>query len=413
MTMLTDIIILVVLVIFSGLSSALESAIFSLNRYQVTVMYEKQVRGASNLKKLLDRPHRLLITLLLFNNVINIGASAFAALFFSKIFQSNIVGITTGIMTFSILIFGEITPKSIALKYNKSLALSFASTIKILQFITFPVIWILGLLVDFIHKVFRLEGKKVSLTEDELKHIVTLSEKEGAIKSTEKKLIHKVFKFDDMIISDIMIPRTKIVFGHSKMKIRDLLRIAQKTGHSRFPIYEKNRDNIVGLVYLKDALRSFGRKTLELPIKTIMKKPTFIPETKKLYSTLNLFQKGKGHLAVVVDEYGGVTGIVTLEDILEEIVGEIIDEADKERPKIMRLNKGTYRISGDADIEDVIRELRIKVKDTMEFDTFGGYILSRIGRIPKKGEKFRVDKMNLTIEEVFRNRIASVKVVKK
>ncbi|MBI4440126.1 HlyC/CorC family transporter [Candidatus Woesearchaeota archaeon] len=413
MAILADIIILAALVVMSAFASASESALFSLNRYQVDILYEKGSRGTKNLKKILSDPHKLLITLLLFNNLVNISASAYATIFFARLFESNVIGITTGIMTFFILVFGEITPKTIALKYNKSLSLSFAGIIRVMQIIFYPLISVLGLFVDVVHKVLGLRKSSSALSEEELKSIVAISEREGSINPSEMKLINSVFRFDNMVISDVMTPRTKIVYGNSKMALMDIVRLSKETGHSRFPIYERDRDNVIGIAYLKDMLSYIEKGKLSLPVAKVMKKATIVPETKKLSTTLKLFQKRRVHMAIVVDEYGGVVGLATMEDILEEIVGEIVDEAEKAGPKVVRLNADTFRVLGDTDIAKVNKKLNLRIEPSPDYDTLGGFILSNVGRIPKKGEELKIKNLLITIEEVSRNRIESVRVVKK
>ncbi len=413
MSLFIDILILVILVALSALANASESALFSLGRYQSELLYEKGARGSKNLKKLLDDPHKLLITLLFFNTLIMIGASAFATTVFIRFFENNVVGITTGIMTFFILIFGEITPKSIALKYNKQLSLSVAGIIRFLQIIFYPFIAILDFILDIIHKLFRFKSSVSALSEEELKGLVAISEKEGSIKSSERRMIHSVFRFDDTTVADVMTPRTNIIFAQSQMTLQEIIQLSMESGHSRFPVYDTDKDNIVGIIHLKDILKYVQKGRLSHPVTKVMKKASIFPESKKLYSTLKIFQKGKGHMALVVDEYGGVVGLVTLEDILEEIVGEIVDESEKIKPKIVRLNKGTFRISGDADIKKVIKKLNLRIENEPDYDTFGGYLLAQLERIPHQGEEIKLKNISVTIEEVFKNRIKTVRVVKK
>lgn len=413
MALQDQIIILIILLALSAFFSGSETALVSLSRLKVRHLAEKGGRIAKILKKLKDDPQRMLTTILIGNNLVNVGAAAMATSAAIEIFESHAVGISTGVMTFLILVFGEITPKSLATQFNEPYAKFVALPIWYLSIVLYPLIKIFNWFFIFLVKIFGGTIKKPAVTEDYLKSIVAISEEEGSIKEIEKEMIHKIFEFDDINASEIMTPRTDMVLMRSKLKIKDALKIILKKPYSRIPVYEKTRDNIVGIVYLKDIMKYMETKKMNLRLSKIMKKPYFVPEAKKIDTLLKQFQKKKEHLAVVVNEHGIITGLVTIEDILEEIVGEIIDETEKRDPNIKRLKPGEWMVKGKTDVEEINEKLKMNIKEDEGYYTLGGFILNKTGKIPREHEKINYGKFTMIIEEVEEHRILRVKVVKR
>jgi CBS domain containing-hemolysin-like protein len=391
--------VLIVLLIFSGFFSSAETALFSISKAKA-IHLAKENSGANRLiKKMKDDPHRLLSTILIGNNIVNVGSSALATAITIKLVHSNAVGIATGIMTFLILIFGEIFPKSIATRNN----------IMIARLVIYPLYWLsiifhpLILFLNFIPKITGKIQRKPKVTEEELMTIVDVVEEEGEIKEEEREFIRNIFEFDDTNASEIMTPRADmfVINADEELRLNEIV----NSGFTRIPVIEEDIDHVIGILNVKDILRHQAASDGPLDARKIMREPYFVPENKKLDNLLQQFKKRKQHMAIVVDEHGGVSGLITLEDALEEIVGEIIDETDRFEPNIVMIKKNEWRVLGKTDIEEVNAVIPISIPDTREYDTFSGYILDKIGRIPNENEEIRLDNFVVIVKEVEGNRI--------
>jgi len=407
----TDIIILIILLILSGFFSGSEVALISLTKLKVRQMLNQKKAGASFVNKLKQDPQRMLATILIGNNLANVGASALATSVMIKIFENYAVGIATGIMTFLILVFGEITPKSIAAKNNELISRMVAAPIWYLSIVLAP---ILNILDKFLNRVFNILGIKTQekvITEEDIISMVKIAEQEGSIKEIEEKMIKRIFKFDDINVSEIATPRKDMIMLESKTKLKDAFKIFMKKNHTRIPVYEKNRDNVVGIAHIKDLMKNVQEKK-NINVSKIMYKPYFVPEVKKLSDLLRQFQKRKEHLAMVVDEHGSITGLVTLEDILEEIVGEIMDETDIIAPNIKKTRKNLWAVNGKTDIDEINEKLQMKLEGK-GYDTISGFILKRMGKIPKEGDEIIYNRFKIKIDELQEHRISKVIVEKR
>ncbi len=330
----TEIILLIMLVALSFFFSMSETALISVSRLRLKHLIEKKRKGAIELKKLKDDTHRLLVTILIGNNLVNTTASAIATDMAIKILRNNALGIAVGIMTFILLIFGDLIPKTIGARRSISIALKVAKPIWILSNLFYPIIRAYDLIIETVFKRIGLKkSEKPFVTEEEIRSIISLGEEEGAIKLTEKEMIESIFKFDNTEIRQVMIPKAEIISISSEATIKDFLDILNRYGYSRYPVYEKSKDNIIGVIFYKDATKEIYEGKLETPVKKIMRRPRFVFETKKIDTLMRQFQKLNEHIAIVISESGKVVGIVTLEDVLEELVGEISDEAEKIRIK--------------------------------------------------------------------------------
>ncbi|MAE42705.1 hypothetical protein CMO93_02955 [Candidatus Woesearchaeota archaeon] len=411
MVLSIDIIVLVILLVLSGFFSGAEVALISLSKHKCRHLVEKKKFGSTYVKKLKDNPQRMLATILIGNNVVNVAASAIATSLAMGIFQSYAIGIATGIMTFLILIFGEITPKSIAQQHNEFTSQLVAAPIWYLSIILAPVVNVLNTFLNALIALFGLKAKQSITSEEEIKTMIATAEEEGSIKEIEKKMIHSIFEFDDINAEEIATPKADMVAIELNSKIKDAIKLVLKKNHSRIPVYERSRDHIKGVVYAKDLMEYMNKKKENVSVTKIMKEPYFIPETKKVSNLLKHFQKRKGHMAIVVNEHGSVTGLVTLEDVLEEIVGEIMDETDKIDPSISKIGKNTWSVRGKTEIEEVNKKLKMKLKGK-DYDTLSGFILKHTGKIPKENEEIIYDKFKFRIEELSGNRISQVRVEK-
>ena len=411
MVLITDILILMVLLALSGFFSGAEVALISLSKHKCKNLVEKNKFGSKYVEKLKNDTQRMLATILIGNNVVNVAASAIATSIAINTFQNFAIGIATGIMTFLILIFGEITPKTIAEQHNEISSQLVAAPIWYLSVILAPIVQILNKFLIVFMALFGIKAKQDTTSEEEIITMVKTAEEEGTIKEIEKKMINSIFEFDDLNAEEIATPKADMVAIESKCKIKDAIKLVLKKNHSRIPVYEKSRDHIRGIIYAKDLMEYMKNKKENLSIKKIMKEPYFVPETKKVSSLLKHFQKRKEHMAIVVDEHGSVTGLVTLEDVLEEIVGEIMDETDKVDPNIRKTGKNVWSVKGKTDIEEVNEKLKMKLKGE-GYDTLSGFILKFTGKIPKVNEEITHNKFKFKIEELSGNRISQVKVEK-
>ena len=403
--------ILFFLLILSGFFSGSEVALVSLSKIKARHMAEQKLLGASYIKRLKDDPNRMLSTILIGNNIVNVAASAIMTSISIELFDSFAIGIATGIMTLLILIFGEITPKSIAAQNNQMVSQLVAPVIWHLSIVLAPVLNLLDAFLNRFIKLFGIKSKEKTITEEEIRNIVTVAEKEGSIKAIEKTLIQRVFEFDEMDVDEIITPRQDMVVVSSKSKVSDALKLMIKTSYSRLPVYDKHRDNIVGSIFIKDAIKAVQDKKSKVRVSKFASKPMFVPESKKVSSLLRQFQRRSEQMAIVVDEHGSITGLVTLEDVLEEIVGEIMDESDKIDPDIRKTGRKSWMVKGKTDIEEINGKIRMGLKED-DYDTFSGFILKHTGNIPSEGHSFEYNGFRMTIEELDKQRISTVKVEK-
>jgi putative hemolysin len=411
--MTTEIIFLIILLALSSFFSGIETAFMSVSDVKARQLFEDKKKGSKHLKNLKDNSHKLIITLLLGNNVVNIGASAIATKLALDYFGSYGAAISTGVMTFLVLIFGEICPKGIAINNSESIALFSAPIIYFLSKFFFPIVWILDKITKSITNIFSKDKNEEPLvTEEELRAIVMIGEKEGSINYHEKTMINNIFELNDTVIEDVMTPRIDIYALDGNLTISDTIDDFMKMGFSRVPIYEDDPDNVIGFVQINDIFNATYNKKTKSKLKKIKNPLLFVPETKKVDELMREFQKEKKQIAMVVDEFGGISGLVTMEDLLEEIVGEIYDEDDELETPIKKINKTDFIIQGDAEIDDVVRITKIKIHDTENFNTIGGFVLDKLGRIPKIGDELSLGNYVLKVIKMQKRRIMEIKLVK-
>jgi len=346
-----------------------------------------------------DDPHRLLSTVLIGNNIVNVGAASLATSITIHIFPNYAVGLATGIMTLLILVFGEVIPKSIATQNNILIARIAIYPIYWFSIIFYPFV----IFLNFVPKITGKIKKTPTVTEEELMTFVEVVEEEGEIKEEEKELIHNIFEFDDTNTSEIMTPRADMFVIEADEKL-DLEKIVE-SGFTRIPVIEDNIDHVIGIINIKDLFLHIVTSDDNIDVREIMTEPYFVPENKKLDKLLHQFKIRKHHMAIVVDEHGGVSGLITLEDALEEIVGEIRDESDREEPHIVQRKNKEWMVLGKTDIDEINETIGMEIPDSKDYDTFSGYVLDAIGRIPEEKEKITLNKYIITVEEMDGNRI--------
>jgi CBS domain containing-hemolysin-like protein len=390
---------LFVLIVLSGFFSSSETALFSISKARARHLAKEGGKVNNLIKRMKEDPHRLLSTILIGNNLVNIGASALATAITIELVSNNAVGIATGIMTFLILVFGEIFPKSVATRNNILVARITIVPLFWLSILFYPVI----LFLNFIPRLTGRIKHKPKVTEQELLTFVEVVEEEGEIKEEEKELIHNIFEFDDTNVSEIMSPRADMFIIEAGAEI-DLKQIVE-SGFTRIPVIEKDIDHVVGILNIKDLFLQYAKGNQSIDVRQIMQPPYFVPENKKLDSLLQAFKRRKQHMAIVVDEHGGISGLITLEDALEEIVGEITDETDKDEPTIVKVKGNEWIVPGKSDIEDVNEKIPMNIPDSKDYDTFSGFVLNTIERIPREKEEISIGKFIITVKEMDGNRI--------
>ena len=397
--MLDQLVLLIFLLIMSGFYSSSETALFSISRTKAKHLSKSDSRFDKLIYHMKQDPHRLLSTILIGNNVVNVGASAIATALTIDIFPNNAVGYATGAMTFLILVFGEVLPKSVATRNNIMVSRLVIYPIYWCSIFFFPVI----VLLNFIPKISGKIKNRPAITEEELITFVEVVEEEGEIKEEEMELIHNIFELDDTSASEIMTPRADMFVIHANEPL--VLEEILKSGYTRIPVIEEDIDHVVGIVNIKDLFLEYTSSGENMDIRKVMMKPYFVPENKKLDTLLKQFKLRKTHMAIVIDEHGGVSGLITLEDALEELVGEIVDETDKEEPLIQAVSENEWLILGKTEIDEVNTVLLMDIPDSETYDTFSGYILNVLDRIPNEKEELTVGNFQVVVEEKEGNRI--------
>lgn len=399
-----NIVILVFCVFMVAFFSSTETAFMSLSDLKIRHLVNKDVKNAKTVALLRKDTHRLLILILVGNTLVMIAASAIATDMAIKSFGSYGVGIATGIMTFVLLVFGEITPKAYCAKNSEKIALAFAPVVMFLSKLFFPLVEMFHLLTHLMtNRSARSKGPLV--TEDELRTIINIGEEEGSIKYEEKEMIQNVFRFDDIPVGNIMLPRIKLFALEENKTVSEIRSIVGEEAFSRIPLYHKNLDNIKGILFTKDLLRAKPDDKL----KDLARPAFFVPETKKINVLFKEMNKQKSHIAIVVDEHGSVTGIVTIEDLIEEVLGEIYDETDEIKDFIVKFDDNTYIVDADLEIKRLNKKLRVLVPGNIN-RSISAFILEKIGKIPSKGEKISIPGIDFTVEEVQNHKIQKVKI---
>ncbi|NLK95144.1 MAG: HlyC/CorC family transporter [Clostridiales bacterium] len=407
---MVEIILLIILLILSSFFSMSETALMSLSKIRLRHMVEEKVKGAKLVEKLLEDPNKLLGAILIGNNVVNIAASALATSVATKIVGGGSgVAIATGIMTVLVLIFGEITPKSIAKQKSEEVSLFVSKPIKIVVFLFKPFVAVFSAISSIFIKMFGGDPKATEpfITAEELKTMVGVSEEEGVLEDVEKEMIFNVFDFGDMQVKDVMLQRVDIVALEVTSTYEEIIDRIKNEQFSRFPVYDDTIDNIVGILNVKDLI--IGKKEEDFKILDYTREPFYTFEFKKVSQVFAEMKKSRNHMAVVLDEYGGTVGILTMEDIVEEIVGEIEDEFDAEEDKIEVIKEDEYVVDGSAKLHEISDLLGVNM-ESEDLDSVGGLIIEELGRIPEEKEEVEINKVKFVVEEVDKNRIKKVRI---
>ena len=362
---------------------------------------------------LINDTQEALTVCLIANNVVNIALSALASGLALKIFGQAAIIIVIPVMTVLIVIFGEILPKSVAMIYSENVLIWSAPILRILAFLISPFAWSMKKFVSMIGILFHmnLNAQQVFVTRDEFEQLVKIGEESGAIEANERKMIDGIIDFDETKIHEIMIPRTDILMLEANDTLLEAVKLFIDHGHSRIPVYEETPDNITGILYVKDTLKNLLASDLECSVKDLLRKPIFVPETMRTSEVLESMRRDHIHIAIIVDEYGGVAGLVTMEDILEQIVGEIQDEYDQESPEIQKLEDNSYLIEGATSLEDINEELGSNF-ESEDAESLGGLVLILSGSFPAEGEIFNCNGWQIKVLEIEDHRIKMLSLKK-
>ncbi len=388
-----------------------ETALMALSKIRIRHMVEEGVKGAKLVEKLAEDPSRLLGAILIGNNIVNIGASALATSVAVKAFGEGAVGVVTIVMTILVLIFGEITPKSIAKQNSESVALKVSKIINIVVKLFRPFIAIFTAISGLFIRLLGGDPKATEpfITEEELKTMVGVSEEEGVLEDVEKEMIFNVFEFADSQVKDVMVQRVDVVAVDINATYDEVINIIKTEQFSRIPVYNQNIDDVIGILNVKDLIIASQSKE-NFKISDYMREPYYTFEFKKISELFNEMKKTRNHISVVLDEYGGNVGIVTIEDLIEEVVGEIEDEYDDEEDNdIIVVKEDEYIVDGSARL-DHIGDLIGVTMESEEFDSVGGLVIGELGRFPEQSEEVNLNNIRFVVEEVDKNRIKKVRI---
>ena len=402
---------ILVLILFSGFFSSTETAYSCANRIKLRTLASS---GNKRAKKVLDLAEtnydRFISSVLIGNNIVNLSASTLATLFFATLIASESVAavVSTASITIAVLIFGEITPKFIAKTYPEKLAMAYYPLIKLFYYIFFPLNLIFSGWKWILSKVFRLKNTEI-VTEEEILTVIEEAEEDGTIRQEETKLIRSVIEFDDLEVGDILVPRVNVVAVEVSDSMEEIRKVFKREGYSRIPVYKDSIDTIIGTIHQKDFFEAFLAK--KNGIDGILQNAFYTTEHVKISNLLRQLQKNKVHIAVVLDEYGGTLGIVTLEDILEELVGEIWDEHDEETNYQKQISDDTYVFDGKTPVDDFFEFFEMK-DESEKFDanTLSGWIIELLGEIPRVGTKLEHLNLEIEVQKATVKRILTVKV---
>lgn len=402
----------VILILLSAFFSSAETSMTTVNKIRIQSLAEQGDSRARILEKVISDSGKMLSTILIGNNLVNMAASALMTTLTIEVLGNAYVGLATGALTLLILIFGEITPKTLATIHSEKLALSYARIIYLLTIILTPVVFLIGKCSAGVLFLMRVDpnAKTNAMTEHELRTLVNVGQEDGVIEREEKQMIYNVFDFGDSSAKDVMIPRIDMTFIDVNSTYDELLAIFAEDMHTRFPVYEENTDNVIGIINMKDLL--IFPKDQPFSIRKILREPYFTYEYKATADLMIEMRKASVNLAIVLDEYGSTAGLVTLEDLLEEIVGEIRDEYDEDEEEDLKeiQPEREYVALGSAKLDDINESLHILL-ESEDYDSIGGYIIEQLDSLPIQGQTVSLENgIRLTVDKLDKNRIALVHI---
>ena len=405
--------ILFILLLLSAFFSSAETALTTFSRVRLRMLVDEGNKRAIILDQVLNNSRKMLSSVLIGNNIVNLTASSITTIFTQRVFNlSWAVSLGVGVITLAIIIFGEIIPKTVASLHAESLSLKYAPVIKFIMTVLTPVIFILNVFSSFILKIFRVNVNlnSTSITEDELRTIVGVSQEEGIIEEDEMDMINNVFDFGDACAKDIMVPKVDITMVPVDISYTELLEVIREDKFTRMPVYKENTDNVVGILNIKDMLLN-GVNRSNFNMSELMREPYFTLEKEELGDLLMEMRNKEPGMCIVLDEYGQTEGLITLEDIVEEIIGDIHDEFDEAEDKVIRqVGENEYIVEGSINLDDFNDQLDTDI-DSEDYESLGGLIIEHLDRLPNKGDSVEIDNCKLTVIKMDDKRIDLVKVI--
>lgn len=402
--------VLALLFLLSAFFSGSETALTAIDRHRVRFLAEKQRHGAARLERLLARPDRLLSAILIGNNLVNIAASVFATTLFIVWFGDRGELATILILTPSLLLIAEVCPKTYAARYPEKVSFWVLQPIVFCMWLMTPLVATVTFFSGLITRLLPGEAERPVISEDEIRTMISVGGEAGIVAEEQHRMLHGVFDLAETRVRDVMVPRTEVIGIEASTPFSQVLEVAQQARHSRFPVYEGDLDNILGIIHSKEIL-NYVHRPEEFSLVKLARAPYFVPESKHIEPLLHSFRRRRIHLAVVVDEYGGFEGIVTLEDVVEEIVGEIQDEYDAEEEILVReLEPGRFLIDGSTSIRMINRRFELMLSE-VHATTLAGFVLRTLGRIPKVGESCRDNGIEFLVRKMDAHRIEEIEMV--
>ena len=399
-----ELVTLSVLIGLSGFFSGLEVALVGIRKSKVIQLFQEGKKGSKALHKLKTNPSWMMSSVNLGNNLVNVGASALATSLAIRLFGNDGLGIAVGVMTFLILVFGEITPKTYCNANSTKIALRYAPVLLTFSYVFYPVVKFFEIITKGVVKLTGSSYTPPPITEEDIIGVVDQGLEEKAIEKEEMKLVHGALKFDDTVIRAVMTPRTKMFILNSKMLLFEALPQINQSGHSRIPIYGNTKDDIVGFIHARDILKELEKDNKMTSLEQIARKPVFASQEKMVSSLLKEMQVRRTHMAIVVDEHGGVEGLVTLEDLVEEIVGEIEDETDIPKPaEYEKIDQDTIITNGDIEIDTINEIFKTKVPEGDDYASLNGLLHEKLQDIPQEGDKVEIEELRIIVEKVSKN----------
>src|SRR5438445_6383186 len=407
-----DILLLAILIGLSGFFSGSEVALIGVSKAKVNQLVKEKAKGSASLYKLKSNPSRMLAAINLGTNLVNVGSSALATQMSLGLFGSNGLAIAIGVMTFLLLVFGEITPKSYCFANATKISLKVSGLLLTFSYVFYPFVILFEKITRGMLQLAGSSHHPPPITEQEIYSVIEQGLEDKALKKHEHELVHGALKFDDTIIHTVMTRRTKMFMLPSNMLLFDALPLISKSGYSRIPVYKETTDQIVGILHVRDLLKHLEKGEKRISLESIARKPIFVSREQRTSKLLREMQGRQTHMAIVVDEFGGREGCVTLEELLEEIVGVIMHETDKIELNFKIIDKNTMLASGDVEIDIVNEILKSDIPQGENYSTLSGLLHDKLKDIPKVGDKIEVDSIKMVVEEVVNNQANRIKIEK-
>lgn len=410
-----QLIAIIIMILLSAFFSSAETALTMVNRHRMRTLSESGNKSASKVLKMLDEPSKMLSTILIGNNIVNISASALMTTYTSEVFGNKYIGVATGILTLCVLLFGEITPKTLATMYSDKIAMVYIHIISPLVVILTPAVWLVDKLSNAIFLLIRVDKDKAKeqMTEGELRTIFDVSEEDGVIEKEEKSMINNVVDFGDSNAKDVMVPRADMAYISADSGLDEVVEVFGEENYSRLPVYADTKDEVIGIVYLKDLFffQNQSGKNTPFSVRNIMREPFFVYEYQKTSSIMAEMRDRFVSMAIVLDEYATAVGLITIEDLIEEIVGEIRDEFDMdELEAIKEVSESQYEIDASVKLSDLSDSIGIKL-ESEDYDSLGGYVIELLDHLPEEGETVKKDGITFRVVSVDKNRIEKVAIL--